>query len=84
MFMPWVWMFRHKQPKKPVPHFPTLRELEGVSGWIKANNEALQFQQRLIETFTPEQNKLYGELREKSGKALMLKPDLTDTQKEEI
>lgn len=75
MFMPWVWMFHRSKKQKPVPHIPTIRDMEGFSGFIKANRDAEVALEELTQTFDRSQYALYSKYREKVKYAMMLKPD---------
>lgn len=71
LMMPWI--FKPKK-QKPVPYIPTLREVEGITGYLKALKNHEIALESLIQTFNKDQYRLYCEVRETGQKALMLAP----------
>lgn len=70
--MPWVFLFRHRKPAKHVEYVPNIKSW---SKFYESNNKYLESLGKLIKTFTPEQYRLYGEIKEYGQQSLMFKPD---------
>lgn len=75
-------LFRSRKQDRPMPYLPTFREVEGFHGYLNAINEYDLAMVELEDTFTPEQVKLFVKVKEKAQKCLMLKPDVSSSQKE--
>lgn len=63
------WLFGRK--RKPLPEYTSPNSWVA---WHGANNEVLELQARLIETFNQKQNKIYFKLREKALEVDRRKP----------
>jgi hypothetical protein len=72
------WMFGRHKEQKPIPHIPTIREMEGFTGYLKAVEEVNILQAELVDTFSDKQLEIYARYREKVQRSMMLKPDKID------